>query len=239
MTDTTKKLAIIDADFLVYHVGFSCEDSTEREAKNRLTEWLTDIVYMRLECDDYKAFLTGKGNFRYAIATTVPYKGNRKDAVKPKHFDALRHHLGKLGAVTIDGSEADDACAIALVESPLAVLVHVDKDLNQLAGKHYNPVKDLEYEVTEQEGLYSFYTQVLTGDRTDNIPGLPKIGPVKAEKILNGITGEVPLYEAVKAKYYELGFDDDYLLEQARLLWLQRYEGELWLPPKVNKSESL
>ena len=232
MTDI-KKLAIIDADFLIYNVGFSCEDSTEREAKNRLTEWLTDIVYMRLECDDYKAFLTGKNNFRYDIAKTVPYKGNRKDAVKPKHFDALRNHLGKLGAVTVDGSEADDACAIALVESPMAVLVHVDKDLNQLAGKHYNPVKDIEYEVTEIEGLYNFYTQMLTGDRTDNIPGLPKIGPVKAVKILNGLEDEGSMYKAVKDKYTELGFDDEYLLEQARLLWLQRYEGELWQPPKV------
>ena len=236
MTDI-KKLAIIDADFLIYNVGFSCEDSTEREAKNRLTEWLTDIVYMRLECDDYKAFLTGKNNFRYDIAKTVPYKGNRKDAVKPKHFDALRNHLGKLGAVTVDGSEADDACAIALVESPMAVLVHVDKDLNQLAGKHYNPVKDIEYEVTEIEGLYNFYTQMLTGDRTDNIPGLPKIGPVKAVKILNGLEDEASMYKAVKDKYTELGFDDEYLLEQARLLWLQRYEGELWQPPKdVNES---
>ena len=188
---------------------------------------------MRLECDDYKAFLTGKNNFRYDIAKTVPYKGNRKDAVKPKHFDALRNHLGKLGAVTVDGSEADDACAIALVESPLAVLVHVDKDLNQLAGKHYNPVKDIEYEVTEIEGLYNFYTQMLTGDRTDNIPGLPKIGPVKAVKILNGLEDEASMYKAVKDKYTELGFDDEYLLEQARLLWLQRYEGELWQPPKV------
>ena len=32
---------------------------------------------MELDCQDYKGFLTGKGNFRNDIAVTVPYKGQR------------------------------------------------------------------------------------------------------------------------------------------------------------------
>ena len=46
--------AIVDADFLVYKVGFSNEEEEERWALNRLTEWFTDIIYMRLKCDDYR-----------------------------------------------------------------------------------------------------------------------------------------------------------------------------------------
>ena len=152
--------AIVDADFLVYKVGFSNEDEEERWALNRLTEWFTDIIYMRLKCDDYRAWITGKTNFRFEIATTVPYKGNRKDAPKPKHYDALRKHLMKLGAIMTEGEEADDAVAIASTKGNYWI-VHVDKDLDQLPGWHYNPVKDEEYYVTEFEGLYSFYKQIL------------------------------------------------------------------------------
>ena len=100
--------AVIDADFLVYSVAFSCKDVEEQWAKNRLTEWLTDMVYIRLKCTDYKAFITGKSNFRYDLAKTVPYKGNRKDVEKPEHYEALRKHLTRLEAVTTEGEEADE-----------------------------------------------------------------------------------------------------------------------------------
>ena len=129
----------------MYHVGFSCEDDEDpRDAKNRLTEWVTDIVYMNLGCDDFKALTTGSGNFRYEVAKTVPYKGNRKDMKRPKHLEELKKHIKRLGAVEVEGIEADDAVAIELFKDPEKyIIVHVDKDLDQLPGVHYNPVKDL------------------------------------------------------------------------------------------------
>jgi len=184
---------------------------------------------MRLKCDDYRAWITGKTNFRFEIATTVPYKGNRKDAPKPKHYDALRNHLLKLGAKMSEGEEADDAVGIASTEGNYWI-VHVDKDLDQLPGWHYNPVKDEEYYVTEFEGLYSFYKQILTGDRVDNIEGIRGIGPVKADKILKDCTTERELYDACLKAY---DGNSERVLENGKLLWLRRAANQMWQPPST------
>jgi hypothetical protein len=189
---------------------------------------------MRLKCDDYRAWITGKTNFRFEVATTVPYKGNRKDAPKPRHYDALRKHLMKLGAKMSENEEADDSVGIASTEGNYWI-VHVDKDLDQLPGWHYNPVKDEEYYVTEFEGLYSFYKQILTGDRVDNIEGIRGIGPVKADKILKDCTTEEELYAAC-IKAYNSNYDR--VLENGKLLWLRREPNQMWLPPSSLQDQS-
>ena len=224
------KVAFVDADFLVYSVGFSSEDLDEQLAKNRLTEWFTNIVYIRLKCEDYKAFITGRTNFRYGIAITVPYKGNRKDFVKPTHYQALRKHLERMEAVVSENEEADDAVGIESTRYK-GWIVHVDKDLDQLPGWHYNPVKDEEYYVTEEQGLRSFYIQLLMGDRIDNIVGLKGIGPKKAEKILDKATTEEEMYAAVVEAYKKAGEAPERVLENGQLLWLRRTPGEMWEAP--------
>lgn len=226
------KLALIDADFLVYLCGFSCKEETEQIAKNRLTKMLTDIVYMELKCEDYEAFITGKTNFRYGIATTHPYKGNRKLAEKPPHYEALREHLQRLEAKMSENQEADDDVAIASTAYK-GWIVHVDKDLDQLPGWHYNPVKKEEYYVTEEEGMRNFYLQLLTGDRVDNIVGLHGIGPVKAKKLLAKATTELELYQAVTKAYEKAEEPPERVLENGQLLWLSRYNGQRWEAPDV------
>ena len=54
------------------------------------------------------------------------------------------------------------------------------------------------------------------------------MGPVKAAKILEGCSTEQELYDACVKAY---DGDLDRVLENARLLWLRRYEGEMWMPP--------
>ena len=60
--DVRPSVAIIDADVLVYRVGFASEDVDEALCLARVTELLHDIVYLDLKCDDYKAYITGRGN---------------------------------------------------------------------------------------------------------------------------------------------------------------------------------
>ena len=224
------KVAIVDADFLVYSIAFSCKDADEQIAKNRLTEWFTDIVYIRLACEDYVAYISGKTNFRYGVATTVPYKGNRKDFERPEHYEALRKHLTRMEAITTENEEADDAVGIESNRYK-AWIVHVDKDLDQLPGWHYNPVKDEEYYITEEEGLKNFYLQMLTGDRVDNIVGLRGIGPVKANKILKDAVTEKQLYKAVQKAYADAGEAPERILENGQLLWLRRFPDQMWELP--------
>ena len=228
------KLALIDADFFVYRIGFSTENESQEIAEARLTEWLTDIVYFQLKSEDYKAYITGKSNFRFDIAVTHEYKGNRKDFVKPKHYDALRSRLIRMGAAVTENEEADDAVAIECGRENYWI-VHQDKDLDQLPGWHYNPIKSQKYFVTPFEGLRNFYQQVLTGDRTDNIVGLKGIGPVKGAKLLKNCRNEKELFDVVSKAYKDAKEPEERLIENARLLWLRRKEGQLWEPPYETK----
>ena len=229
--DVPKKL-LIDADYLIYGVGFASEEDSEKFAKSRLVETLEDLVYIHLKADSYEAFLTGKNNYRYEIAKTVPYKGNRKDAKKPKHYDALREcMITRLGAVIVDGQEADDEVAIRMTKEPdQYLLVGVDKDLRQIPGWHHNPHKAQTEYIDDFQAYKSFCLQLLTGDRVDNIPGLEGIGPKKAAKALQDASTKEELLKAAFKKYQELGHSLDYFTEQGQLLWLRRTEGELWLP---------
>jgi hypothetical protein len=222
--------AFIDADSLCYAVGFSSNDAEEPIAISRLEQTMTELC-MDLDCVDYKGFLTGRGNFRDSIAVTVPYKGQRVSE-KPVHLQALRDHLvNSWGFEVVNGIEADDAVGIAAYAVPEdeSIMVHIDKDLNQFRGWHYNYRKKEKYYVSEFEGLTAFYTQILTGDRIDNILGLKGIGPVKAKRILEKCTNESELYQAV-LKAYE--GDMNRVLENGRLLWLQRTANEIWSVPK-------
>ena len=229
--DVPKKL-LIDADYLIYGVGFASEEDSEKFAKSRLVETVEDLVYIHLKADSYEAFLTGKDNYRYEIAKTVPYKGNRKDAKKPKHYDALRECMvTRLGAVVVNGQEADDEVAIRMTKEPdQYLLVGVDKDLRQIPGWHHNPVKAKTEYIDEFEAYKNFATQLLTGDRVDNIPGLEGIGPVKAAKALKDAKTKEDLLRAVWKTYQEKEHGIEYLTEQGQLLWLRRYEGEIWKP---------
>ena len=220
--------ALIDADSLIYAVGFSSNDVEEQYAISRLEATMVEIC-MDLDCDDYKGFLTGKGNFRNEIAVTVPYKGQRV-ADKPVHYKALREHLvNSWGFVIVNGIEADDAVGIAAyaVSEDESIMVHIDKDLNQFRGWHYNYRKREKYYVSEFEGLVNFYTQILTGDRIDNIVGLKGIGPAKAAKILKDCKTEEDLCAAVLKAYDN---DRERVIENGKLLWLQRKEGDVWNP---------
>ncbi len=149
------------------------------------------------------------------------------------HFQALRDHLvNSWGFEVVKGIEADDAVGIAAyaVSEDESIMVHIDKDLNQFRGWHYNYRKQQKYYVSEFEGLVAFYTQILTGDRIDNILGLKGIGPVKAKKILADCTNETELYTAVLKAY---DGDEKRVLENGQLLWLQRKENELWQLPQI------
>jgi hypothetical protein len=222
--------ALIDADSLCYAVGFSSNDIDEALAVSRLESTMVELC-MDLECDDYKGFLTGKGNFRVELAKTVPYKGTRPTE-KPIHLQALREHLvSSWGFVVVDGIEADDAVGIEAYKLPEdeTIMVHIDKDLNQFRGWHYNYRKREKYYVSEFEGWYNFYLQILTGDRIDNIEGLKGIGPAKGAKILKDCTTVEDLYDAVLKAY---DGDTVRVLENGQLLYLQRKEGDVWQPPQ-------
>jgi hypothetical protein len=196
-------------------------------------EKIVDTFDRGLEC---RVFLTGAGNYRESIATIQPYKGNRAAKPKPFYLPDVREYLCYAWkAEVVEGREADDAlgCAQYSAKDKSTCIVAIDKDLNGIPGWHYNPVKEEHYYVTLAEADLFFYTQLLTGDRVDNIRGCDGIGEKKAAKLLAGFTTTHELYNACRAAYTgKYGMDGDrYLEENAKLLWIQRKEGELWKIP--------
>jgi 5'-3' exonuclease len=137
---------LIDADILVYRIGWSCNEEAEKTAISTIDGFISDILLqlnVDEETDYYVLYLTGKGNFRKEYAVTAEYKGNRKDKAKPVHIQALRQHLiDKWAAVVTEGEEADDLISLAVTqEGPTSCVASIDKDMHQLHCWHYNFVK--------------------------------------------------------------------------------------------------
>src|SRR5712664_3584833 len=81
------------------------------------------------------------------------------------------------------------------------VICSLDKDLDQIPGKHYNWRRDEHYFIEPIDGLRLFYRQLLMGDRTDNIFGVKGIGEVKSARIINDLENEEDMFLAVQAMY--------------------------------------
>ena len=177
--------AIIDADGLVYIIGFGNKDTTLEHQCNELDNFIEKIID-RAGCSSFVGFLTGKGNFRDKVATIQPYKGNRVGAPKPEFYAQLRSYLADVyGMTVVEGMEADDACGIYHYQTQLpTVICTLDKDLDMLEGDHYNYKRDDKYYVSRVDAIRNFYIQVLTGDAGDHIPGLFRVTGKKASKAL-------------------------------------------------------
>lgn len=228
-------IGLVDADILTYQIGFGSEGDTEDHALTSLDGFICDLMLFDLpDVFEYEFYITGKSkkhpNFREALATTQPYKGNRKNNKKPEHIQALRKRLVDYWkAITSVGEEADDLLSKRMTElGDDCICISIDKDLDTVKGWHYNFRREERYYVDDDEAMYNFYTQLLTGDRVDNIRGVDNIGPKKAVKILDGLATEKEMWDAC----VEAHASYDRALEDARLLHMRRKEGEIWEPPK-------
>jgi len=189
-------------------------------------------------------YLTGKNNFRFELAKTTPYK--ERPGLKPWHYKNIKAYIkGVYDYVETDGYEADDAMAIEQTKRPESTIICTrDKDLRSVPGWHYGwelgnqpqfgpllvdevgkvELSEKKDKIKGYGGLF-FYAQCLTGDPVDSIPGLGgKTGPVKAMKILDGVTTLAEAFKRVREAYRALHGDlgDERLLEQGRLLHMTR-----------------
>jgi len=182
-------------------------------------------------------FFSGGRNFRYDVATIKPYKGNRDKAHRPTYENEMKEYVRKnYDTVTSDGQEADDDLGIAQwtahQDDPHSTCIaSADKDLRMIPGLHYNFLKDdpASY-VGEQAAMHTFMRQWVTGDSTDNIPGVPKIGPAKADKAFEGCATVEDMMEVVRTLYIQ-GYAKEWepaMLENGRLLWIRREVNELF-----------
>lgn len=211
-------------------------------------------------CSGLHLYVGGKGNYRKEYATILPYKGNRGE--KPLAFyDVLSFFMEEYrDYITMcNGEEAEDGVAYAAWpvymkakakrdrEAMDVVICHVDKDLNQIPGWHYNYGKDEDiFWLTDVEAGVHFWWQMLKGDPTDCIAGLQGIGvntkqkyalrggrgcgETSATKILDGVSSEKEAAQRVVDAYRDYyGADwEKPFRENGILLRMRSKPREIW-----------
>jgi hypothetical protein len=176
------KTAVLDGDILVYKAAFWADMEGIDELPDRLKY---DVKkWTPKGCKPVLAFSCPRSqNFRRRF--WPDYKAHRDDTMQPDSKDyAVEIIVDGFDVVEYPQLEADDIMGIEASAGD-AIAVTIDKDLRCVPGWHWNPSREKKpVFVSEEDADFFFYTQWMTGDATDNIPGLWKIGPKKAEKFL-------------------------------------------------------
>ena len=196
-----------------------------REFNKELDKLLEDLY-----CDEYMMAVKGDGNYRDDMYPL--YKANRKKA-DPTRRNVFVPLIRKLAvaedlAIPSDGREADDMVRIWAEECRAVgrdyVICSIDKDLKCIPGKHWHTKNRVLFNVSDEAALRHYYEQLLKGDPTDNIPGVPLVGEVKATKLLLPFSTEEEYQEVVIDQYIK-AYDDDwrsFLLSNGKMIHLQR-----------------
>lgn len=239
---------LIDGDIIAYKAAAAAEKPINwGEGLWTLHAWEDDVCVIidefieklydkELFGDGYEVALSSSSNFRKDI--NPDYKANRTNTRKPMLLGFARDYIMATHNGTLSFNlEADDVLGIGATASENCVIWSEDKDLLTVYGNHLIDGK-VEY-ITGYEADYKFFTQVLTGDATDNYSGCPNIGPATAEKIFKKADKDgVPLWDAILAAYEKEGLNEDFVLMQARMAYILHNgdynentgEVKLWTP---------
>lgn len=224
---------LVDADIVAYKFAAAAEENFSFDDEHPL-QLLEDFDQVCVQVDEYLADLMQRlGGTRLVLALSCPsednfrlkvldsYKANRKDVRRPTYLKSVRGWLERQypNAIyqrpTLEGDDVMGILATSKVIKGKKIIISEDKDLQQIPGWLYNPRKDDKpRQINAEEGNYYFYTQVLTGDPTDNYKGCPGIGKVKAEKILQESEGNY--WQAIVETYESKGLTEADALVQAR-----------------------
>jgi 5'-3' exonuclease len=250
-----KRKLLIDADLVIYRMCAAVEreicwsavtgDETDGdtftvtsdagEAYDGVTRAI-DRLTTRFETDDVLLCLSEGRNFRYDVDET--YKANRKATRKPACYaEVVKRACETWPHFSHPGLEADDVLGIFASRDANTVLCSEDKDMQTIPCTLWQKGKVQKIDKASADRW--FFYQVLVGDTADGYPGLPAVGPKKAEGILGKHKTVEALWGAVKAAYEERGFTADDAIKQARLARILRNEDWdakkkepiLWTPP--------
>ncbi len=193
------------------------------------------------------------------------YKANRppmpdelRSQIEPIHL--IIKAMG-LPLIVVDGVEADDVIgtlAQKAWEQSMPTLISTgDKDLAQLVNEHVTLLNTMTNETLDIDGVNTKFGLppekiidylALMGDKADNIPGVPGVGPKTAVKWLDeygSLDGVIKNAEAVKGKIGEKLRDNLEQLALSRELATIKLDVELDFGPKdlvheeTNKPELL
>lgn len=203
-----------------------CWDKLEKSFQETL-----DSVF----ATEYLMAVKSKTNFRSEVY--AEYKMNRH-AVMSNNTAVVVPHLRDLmvnayGAIYAHNAEADDYIRIWALEARAAgdpyIICAVDKDLRCIPGLHYDLKKKTIDDVSEGDAMRFMYEQMISGDQTDKIPGVPGLGPVKVKKMVAGCETEEDCQVAVVEAYFNYYGEDEWynqLLSNGKMTYMMAYPGD-------------
>jgi DNA polymerase-1 len=226
------RLLLIDGDLLAYRTAAAAEKETDwgdgmmtlhADAGLAIDNMLHDLVTVqrKLDAEQTVICLSDDGS-RFREHLGFDYKAHRKTVRRPMVLPQLRAYLrDELKAKWKQGLEADDVMGIMSTNPKLypqheKVIVSIDKDMRTIPGRLYDG-KEL-FTVTREAADKWHLQQTLMGDKADGYPGCKGIGPVKAERIVEGG------WPAVLEAFIKAGHDETFALTMARLARILRHE---------------
>jgi len=233
LTYSTMKSAKASPAYQVDNVTISVTACAVENVLHSMKLQIENVV-KATKATDYVVYLTGEGNFRDLV--TDDYKATRSPSTRPIHYEELRKYLiNNHNAIVIDGCEADDAIGLAATMCPHdCCIASIDKDLNTIRGEHYNWQKDCLYNVSAADAKLWFWCQMIMGDPTDNIKGIPKKGKMAAYKLLEDIQdSNTDMFGAITEEYIKC-YNNDHNKGiamrdmNAKLLWILNNDEDLW-----------
>ncbi|WP_192483272.1 MULTISPECIES: DNA polymerase I [Cysteiniphilum] len=200
----TQKIVLVDGSSYLFRAFHALPQLTNRQGEP--TGAIFGVINMlkklpkQLNTDHIAVVFDAKGkNFRHDLYPE--YKANRKAMADELRVQISPVHemVQKLGfpLIVIDAVEADDVIgtlAKRFAKEGYEVVISTgDKDMAQLVDGHITLMDTMKNEITDREKVIAKFgvtpEQIidylaLMGDTSDNIPGVPKVGPKTAVKWL-------------------------------------------------------
>ena len=251
------RLILIDGSAYIFRAYYGLpsmnrSDGTPINAVFGFTNMLVKLI------EDYRddkmvvVFDAARENFRNTIYKD--YKANRGETPEDliPQFDIIRECVDafNIPQLEIEGYEADDIiatyCKLAEKQKMESIIISSDKDLMQLVTKDItmlDPMKNKKIginQVIEKFGLPPdkvIQIQALTGDKVDNIPGAPSIGPKTALQLIerfgdvNNLIKNAHKIPQEKRKNIILNHKEDILVS----LELVKLKNDIKLPLSISK----
>ena len=199
------KICLVDADYLKYHVVNDIQkywdaygDPELKYGKDYLDYFtikkLDETLFDKFSAKGFIFCFSGssKDTYRYACAVEKEYKGTRKGLADTGYLNQYQDMAGVITCVSKRHSvllyrflEADDL--LSVLQNNWTMIFSHDKDMLQIPGDHYdvrsNSLKLIDHILAERNLAY----QMIVGDTSDNICGIPRIGEKGAKEFLDEI----------------------------------------------------
>ena len=254
----TKTTLLIDADVLAFEAAVVAEESIQWKdelwtvhadmalAKARVVNRIVEFKE-KLKTEHVVLCLSDRANFRRKL--NPDYKANRSKSRLPIILRQVKQWIiDELGGVLWANLEADDVISILATDKAMdeeTIVVSIDKDFKSVPGIFFDYNKGEYHQPSEEEADNYHLIQAIAGDHTDGYSGVPGVGVVKAERMLekDGYT-----WDTVVKAYEEKGLTEQDALMNAWMARLLRADNycfrtntikRLWTPKNYQTKDTL